>query len=397
MSKDFLGQVLRNENLVVSYPSPICHICMQRCGELSPETGVIECGIRLPCSHIFGSACIATWLQTKNTCPMCRQTFFLQDSYEVEDGSATNNNMSSVDGNEEAENEEDDEDDEDDQIVLESLERFCTVIHARLDLSYRELDIARAMVGHLYRADYLSEHASHCLAAVTMYMVSHLMDKAKSLDEISRVSHESSGHIRRFYEDIYSNRERLIPGNLLVELSKIDQDGFLAHLPAPRAQDGTLTNADKGGSNHKVTDGDLDQTNDCETEGELYTEENEIYNPGQLEILCRELCVEVNYDDYAYEVSLLARRIGQSLETGYPPEVLVVVGIFITSHLIGDPWNSLDLSNLFELAEETIQAVYDQIYSNRRDLINYTMIEMTCRLNPNRALQAVSPLAWPPL
>jgi hypothetical protein len=31
------------------------------------------------CKHIFGTACLKTWAQDKNTCPMCRQELFFKE------------------------------------------------------------------------------------------------------------------------------------------------------------------------------------------------------------------------------------------------------------------------------------------------------------------------------
>ena len=56
MAKEFLARILTIENSVTSEGSQDCIICQERCGTLSPETGVMELEIRLPCSHTAGSA-----------------------------------------------------------------------------------------------------------------------------------------------------------------------------------------------------------------------------------------------------------------------------------------------------------------------------------------------------
>lgn len=44
---------------------------------MDEKTGLLELAIRLPsCKHIVGSGCIAQWLLSNNTCPMCRHVFF---------------------------------------------------------------------------------------------------------------------------------------------------------------------------------------------------------------------------------------------------------------------------------------------------------------------------------
>ncbi|KAK7286901.1 hypothetical protein RJT34_22245 [Clitoria ternatea] len=57
------------ENVRIQDASSMCSICL----------GVFPNGskaIRLPkpCSHIFHQQCITTWLNIKNTCPLCRRT-----------------------------------------------------------------------------------------------------------------------------------------------------------------------------------------------------------------------------------------------------------------------------------------------------------------------------------
>lgn len=76
MSELFLADILKIENSVKSDSSQPCCICLQDFGTLTSNTGVIECGVRLPCSHCVGSSCIATWLGSNNTCPVCRHVFF---------------------------------------------------------------------------------------------------------------------------------------------------------------------------------------------------------------------------------------------------------------------------------------------------------------------------------
>lgn len=56
MSKEFLTQILTLENSVTSDAGQACPICLEAYGSISSETGVIECGVGLPCSHVVGSA-----------------------------------------------------------------------------------------------------------------------------------------------------------------------------------------------------------------------------------------------------------------------------------------------------------------------------------------------------
>jgi len=49
--------------------APCCSICMEN---YEPGTKIK----RLPCKHEYHPECIVQWLETNNSCPICRQTFF---------------------------------------------------------------------------------------------------------------------------------------------------------------------------------------------------------------------------------------------------------------------------------------------------------------------------------
>ena len=81
MADQFLRQLLGTQNQVSSDEQHSqCSICLENCGEIVPETGLIERAVRLPCQHIVGSGCISQWLQNNNTCPICRHVLFQAES-----------------------------------------------------------------------------------------------------------------------------------------------------------------------------------------------------------------------------------------------------------------------------------------------------------------------------
>ena len=55
-----------------------CSICMDPYG----STDDPESRARLPCGHLMGRSCIERWLETCNTCPLCRHVLFEQDDAE---------------------------------------------------------------------------------------------------------------------------------------------------------------------------------------------------------------------------------------------------------------------------------------------------------------------------
>ena len=53
-----------------------CGICMESYG----STDDSESRARLPCGHLMGRRCIERWLETCNTCPLCRHVLFEEDA-----------------------------------------------------------------------------------------------------------------------------------------------------------------------------------------------------------------------------------------------------------------------------------------------------------------------------
>lgn len=80
MAEAFLRELLQVRNSIQPTSGDQCVICFAECGTLCNETGIVEVEIRLPCNHIVGSRCIATWLgptgAANNSCPLCRRVFF---------------------------------------------------------------------------------------------------------------------------------------------------------------------------------------------------------------------------------------------------------------------------------------------------------------------------------
>lgn len=54
-----------------------CNICMDPFG----STNDPESPVQLPCGHVMGRSCISKWLETSNSCPICRRVLFEQEAW----------------------------------------------------------------------------------------------------------------------------------------------------------------------------------------------------------------------------------------------------------------------------------------------------------------------------
>ncbi|KAL8823702.1 MAG: hypothetical protein Q9191_005625 [Dirinaria sp. TL-2023a] len=61
-----------------------CSICLTAYGPPTTSTeNPPEQPRRLPCSHVFGAKCLATWLRDRNTCPLCRVVLFPREQSSI--------------------------------------------------------------------------------------------------------------------------------------------------------------------------------------------------------------------------------------------------------------------------------------------------------------------------
>lgn len=78
--QEFLAHLLRKQNTVPvkKGDGQDCYICKDEYGTPSSETETGERQVRLPCSdkHTVGANCIVKWLQSNNSCPVCRKELF---------------------------------------------------------------------------------------------------------------------------------------------------------------------------------------------------------------------------------------------------------------------------------------------------------------------------------
>ena len=167
-----------------------CAICQDKYG--TPTSA--EYKIQLPCcgKHTMGSKCIETWLRKHNTCPLCRQEFFPECCYKIdEDG----NNYFVED------EEEDDDDDDDDEIVYDQQQlddEICLMhqlcLHLCQDLGLRApgdlaVHVANELAQRLCHFHIALDCPTHVdilnRAAACVYMASHLTCQPLTMDEIT--------------------------------------------------------------------------------------------------------------------------------------------------------------------------------------------------------------------
>lgn len=175
----------------------------------SPETGIIECEIRLPCNpkHTLGSACIAKWLKSHNSCPICRHEFFPQtgdDSDDEDDIDEGNRNRPTR----EARTARSDE-------AFDNYLRAQAARTARISglvLSYCtafQLNASVTQCSQTIRetAEVLGSlegRSDTSIAAACVYMASHLRRQPKTLREISQLADTTDRTIQTVYRHIYA-------------------------------------------------------------------------------------------------------------------------------------------------------------------------------------------------
>ena len=371
MSKKFLEQLLQTKNKALFDISPNCEICLQPLGELSSETGVIECGIRLPCDHVFGSACIATWLRSNDSCPMCRRVLFTPHPSR-EPGSTA-------------------DDEEADEMEVPSLADYCTTYTLELGLDTHLGRIALAMAEHLWdSAGWNVVHSRSCTAAVVLYVLSHLTGQPRSVDDVSNVSFVLAGHVFWTYREVYDHRRALFPitGNLLIRLGMISKQRFLATLPAPMVANGS--EGDENGEGRITDTGEANSSIEHAnvTQGHL----------GPAEELCEEFCAELDFDGYAEDIAwVISRDTSKMLAETSLSKVSLAVGIWMASHLVGKPRSAMEVSAVADVDSMCVRNAYEEVFPRRRQLVDLEVIQIMAVRNPERVYQLIPPLAWPGL
>ena len=210
MAQEFFRALFQTSNIVppTNTEDQNCIICLEKTGEMSQETGLVEFQVRLPCGHNVGSGCIAVWLKTQNSCPLCRRVFFR--AYEEENLEDMN-----VQNHEEDHQEQERWENEEDMLLTN-----CQDYSFRLLLDNTTIRIAQTIVSLAWRiypfCDLIgtdSDDNAVYLIGLAIYIASSFTGQPRSpreICDISDVNGLNSEQIRVFYRLIYVQRERLI-------------------------------------------------------------------------------------------------------------------------------------------------------------------------------------------
>ena len=222
---------------------------MEECGSLSSETGIIECAIRLPCDHLVGSHCLATWFQHNNSCPICRREFFSAKprhplAFEIAGGSSDgdgdgvdDDDDGGVNDNDDAAsrvlNSTDDSGEEDDsETRLSRLLRDTRRFSHRLRLVYAAEYLAQLIANRMFHMDAMLDCRRWHKAAISNFVAANLIHYRVTLDEISAFTNITEETLLNCYRLFYPERETVINGEFLFLLREDPQRATRGDLPA---------------------------------------------------------------------------------------------------------------------------------------------------------------------
>ena len=176
MAETFLDQLLQITNSVPRGDRE-CVICHSETGTMSRTTGYLELLIRLPCSHVVGSGCIARWFQEDNSCPFCRQEFFpAQPRPHLEHGVAEEQD----DEDHEVEAPRNNEQELRSRLAL--IDRLCVEHCNRLPLTngYRIGVFSQRLAEDYASRPTWAHHSAHIIAAACVYLACTFVGRVTS-------------------------------------------------------------------------------------------------------------------------------------------------------------------------------------------------------------------------
>lgn len=363
MAEAFLRQLLQVHNRVESDEEQKCIICHEECGKMNQETGLLELAINLPCKHIVGSGCIAQWLRTNNTCPLCRQVFFpaqprsyLENGFMEGQTTLFQINRAQTVGRPVLTGSISDP-----TYYLRQMKRRIDDYCTQLSLQPGTAQVALYLLANLQgmgpfdaiiRTDH---HGNDCVVAVSIYIASHLTGHPRYAREISAVVDDvDDGHRIRATYHLLRDPSAIIDDGILYELSEVFNIEALAW--PPHGNDLTAV----------------------ETALEAFT------------ALCSQYCVVL---DLPASVTTMAARVGSRVWNIAPlhqafryPGSLPAACVYMAVYLMGffQPLNRI--AQAARETEDDVVKVYRLLYSERRLIFQPSWLRFIGRYNMETAL-----------
>ncbi|CAD6567925.1 MAG: hypothetical protein ASARMPRED_001190 [Alectoria sarmentosa] len=219
MAEAFLSQLPYVGRGILGQEDQRCSICMEDYGTAPSASGIIERAVKLPCNHILGSECISIWLSApaqggggNNTCPICRRVLFpVQRRPPMPRWRVEHMRLHTL------------------------LVNRCVGISAQLgldpDVSRMAREIAHVIHDRVrlerFEAD---DDPALAVAAASVYMASHLLGDARSLEMISSCVDVGDDAVRGTYNLLHTHRYEIINTQLLAG-AVMEQGGIDEVLP----------------------------------------------------------------------------------------------------------------------------------------------------------------------
>lgn len=401
MAQAFLEQLLRIENTVRvdQLDAPTCIVCLESFGTLSSSTGAVELQVRMPCGHLVGTICIATWLRDNNSCPVCRATFFpaqprpyLEHGILNDSPSANRTRSRARDARSSTRSP---------RIYYPDYfypVHMCDLICDDLVLDHDVKVIAQLLTEPLSRMLHGRQHPSAAdLAAICIYIAWHLLGPDDNIMNFLANLRDASGisqdYIFIVYRRIYPDRVQLIVPEMLPMLVRSHTEGILAFLPAPDAENGS-TNREDESDREARTGNEIDHN----TFDPLETRERESGDLDEIRGQLDELTIEGPLAELLEVVAeqLLVNMATHSLLSAASLDLRAVVCIFIACHIMGVGVSYSDIARTPGVSERRLRETYADVFPRRGEIVNSGVAEIIGRDNLERALGAFSALNWPP-
>ncbi|KAL9068289.1 MAG: hypothetical protein Q9161_006315 [Pseudevernia consocians] len=384
MAQEFLSQLLRIENTVQvdELEARTCMICLESYGTLNSSTGAVELQVRLPCDHLVGTFCIATWLRDNNNCPACRKTFFpaqprpyLEHEIINDRPSENTRTMDFRDGNDPVE--------------------FCDWLCSELVLNGDILEVAQSMCEPLWGR--FNDHSPECNAAICVYIAWHLLTPDSSvatfLADLSHTVLLGEDLIRSTYRLIYPDRMRLIVPEILPRLARFNMEGIHAFLPTPSLDNPIINREEDNDREGRTSDGtEHDTVDSAENDERGLGDEDEF----------REQLIEVLGDEYLFGIiedmtaEILVVMDTSSQLAGRSAQLRIAVCAFMACHLRGVEISYSEVARIYGVGERTLREGYADAFDRRSVLVLYQLAETIGNGNLERVLGALPALNWPP-